>query len=287
MSLDKCQSILNMPPRKKDDEPLVKKGRKKKIDLSIPDEEVKNSVIFGTSDTIDTLKYNKQTNVSLGSINIIKYSAAPSKTIDDIKKQFESEQQSSNVLIQDTTQESNEENIVDLEEPKKKRTAKKLDEDLSSVGIWSKKGLSGTSKNVYKVLDTSDKREGVCCLWCCNTYNGPSVPRPIKYDKTTNIFNVVGQYCSWNCVAAHAIECDGKLDLVFKLKDFSEKDHLRKDPKYKIAELQPAPPKEALKMFGGHMSIEEFRNVAKGHLVVLSTDRVSYINKFIIEAIEG
>ncbi len=272
-----------MPPRKKDDEP-VKRGRKKKIDLSVPDEEIKNNVVFTSQDTIDTVKYNKQTNVSLGSINIIKYSAAPSKTIDDIKKQFESEQQSSNVLIQDTTQDDHEENIVDLEEPKKKRTAKKLDEDLSSVGVWSKKKVLGTSKNVYKVLDTSDKREGICCLWCCNTYIGTGVPRPIHYDKTTNIFNVVGQYCSWSCVAAHAIENEGKLDLVFKLKDFSEKDQLRKDPKYVVSELQPAPPREALLMFGGHMNINEFRNVPKGHLVVLSTDRVSYINKYIFEA---
>jgi len=35
------------------------------------------------------------------------------------------------------------------------------------------------------------------------------------------------------------------------------------------------------------MLIEEFRNIAKGHLVVLSTDRVSYVNKYIYESMEA
>jgi hypothetical protein len=281
-----------MPPRKKlepdDTTPQQKRGRKKKIDLSTAEEPRKNNVTFNEQDTIDSTKYNKQTSISVGSINIIRYSATPKNTIDDVKKLFENEQHS-NVLIQDTTQQSN---IVEdtCTDSRKKRSAKKAEEDISSVGAGAKKSVPGTSKNVYKVLDTTNAPKGIFCLWCCHPFENSAVSRPISFDKTMNLFNVTGIYCSWSCVAAHSIECEGKLDLVFKLKDLSEKDSALKDPTFKITDdLQPSPPRESLINFGGHMTIEQFRNAAitKGYVSVLTTDRISHVNRYILEHIEA
>ena len=92
------------------------------------------------------------------------------------------------------------------------------------------------------------------CLWCCHPFDTPPVPLPIKLVR--NKFFVEGCFCSFNCCAAYNFD-----------KSYPDKWerysllHLLYKKIYEISfrKILLAPPKEVLKVFGGHLSINEFR----------------------------
>jgi hypothetical protein len=134
------------------------------------------------------------------------------------------------------------------------------------------------------------KSTSVCCWWCCHSFQTIPIGLPIeyKYDK----FITKGIFCSFSCALAYRNDsktiknCKNELiNLLFKkltgcyindrdaykqmlytrLKNLGINDetlvtnyvnHLAKLVKEK---LEPAPPRCALKMFGGELTIEEFR----------------------------
>ncbi len=92
------------------------------------------------------------------------------------------------------------------------------------------------------------------CLWCCHPFDTPPVPLPLKLVK--NKFFVEGCFCSFNCCAAYNFDKSypdkwerySLLHLLYK-----------KIYKTSFRKILLAPPKEVLKVFGGHMSITEYR----------------------------
>ena len=94
----------------------------------------------------------------------------------------------------------------------------------------------------------------ICCWWCCNHFDGIPVGFPVKYIEKSNKFRTKGVFCSFPCMVAYSKEQHHEnRDLIqflfFKLtglKTFN-------------VNLQPAPPRCALKMFGGVLDIEQFR----------------------------
>lgn len=92
------------------------------------------------------------------------------------------------------------------------------------------------------------------CLWCCHPFDTPPVPLPIKLVK--NKFFVEGCFCSFNCCAAYNFDKSypdkwerySLLHLLYK-----------KIYETSFRKILLAPPKEVLKVFGGHMSITEYR----------------------------
>jgi hypothetical protein len=93
------------------------------------------------------------------------------------------------------------------------------------------------------------------CWWCSHQFEGPPccLPEYMRRDK----FYVSGCFCTFNCAASYNFSKNDNLvwerytllNLMYK--------KLYNLPFVKIA---MAPPREALKMFGGYMSIEEFRD---------------------------
>jgi hypothetical protein len=92
------------------------------------------------------------------------------------------------------------------------------------------------------------------CWWCCHPFNGPPCALPELYKKEK--FYVSGCFCSFNCTAAYNFsknedtkwERYSLLNLMYK-KLYNQK----------FIKINIAPPREVLKIFGGYMSIEEFR----------------------------
>lgn len=101
------------------------------------------------------------------------------------------------------------------------------------------------------------------CFWCCHTFETPPVILPIR-DQGEYI-QVMGNYCSPECAMAYLF--DMRQDSYARWEQLALLNRLYADAAG--GQIRPAPARKALKMFGGPISIEEFRSfVRKGKLRV-------------------
>ena len=94
------------------------------------------------------------------------------------------------------------------------------------------------------------------CWWCCHPFEGEALSAPYKYDDRRNKFHTAGNFCSWSCVKSYAIDKYGVNrggiicgNIVL----------MRRKMYNQIGHVKPAPNRFKLKVFGGDMTIEEFR----------------------------
>ncbi len=271
--------------------PVTEKGKKKKMSLDDlkSSSESPNSLqmieevltVSATTDDKEIKKSNKITNqqrISFGGkATLTIEEVVPVKTT-DVRKFLDSDQQHYSVLIQDTTQQlpSSTDNIL-----KKRSDLKDRKEIRDLLGQHQGTG-TGTFKNMYKIVDTSNCPKDVCCWWCCNPFENEPLPCPVSYNKSLKKFNVKGVFCGIPCIAAYSVERYGTLENVYNFKNCIEPET---DPE---ESLIVAPAREFLKMFGGPLSIEDFRNRSgiKNYISVKSTDDISYINQYLLETTE-
>lgn len=94
------------------------------------------------------------------------------------------------------------------------------------------------------------------CWWCVHPL--PSLPcfhLPMKYDDRRKIFTTIGNFCSWACTKAYAIDMgSARKDEYCSLLAL-----MRKQALGRYFPLWPAPKRQCLASFGGTMTIEEFR----------------------------
>lgn len=106
------------------------------------------------------------------------------------------------------------------------------------------------------------KSTSIWCKWCVHPFTGPPVAIPKWYINKT--FFVSGCYCSYSCAARH----------LFSRGDINENDkwnyynllHLLRKKILNTDEtirIKLAPPQDTLQVFGGHLSIDDFRNITK------------------------
>ena len=185
----------------------VKRGRKKKIVIDTT-QLINNDTLvpeYNKKQEQDLSKYSNQRQISIGTMNVVVHTANTNKN-SDIRKLLESDQQHSSVLIQDKKQKekndiSNIPDIIPLNNNEstlimpivssKVKNIKQESKDIKDFGIDSRPNpLLRKVENIVKILDTTDKRTGICCFWCCHTFDGPNIPRPVSYDKLSKMFNV-------------------------------------------------------------------------------------------------
>lgn len=98
---------------------------------------------------------------------------------------------------------------------------------------------------------------GLICWWCVHALpQRPCVHLPLRYDEKLNKFTTTGNFCSWQCAKAYALDMNsarsGEIQSLVAL--------MRKRALGKYMPLWPAPKRQFLKCFGGTMTIEEFRS---------------------------
>lgn len=93
------------------------------------------------------------------------------------------------------------------------------------------------------------------CYWCCHGFDTVPCGIPVKY--TDGKYYVLGCFCSLECAAAHNFSTKEGTDEMWER--FSLLNMLSRSLGYRDF-VKPAPARLALKMFGGHMDIDEFRN---------------------------
>jgi len=99
--------------------------------------------------------------------------------------------------------------------------------------------------------------EGLVCWWCVHAL--PQLPcfhLPIDYDSKLNRFYTKGNFCSWECMKAFAIDMNVARN--GEIQSFIAMMRMRALGRYE--RLCAAPKRTALKIFGGTMTIEEFKS---------------------------
>ena len=99
--------------------------------------------------------------------------------------------------------------------------------------------------------------QGLICWWCVHALpQKPCIHLPVRYDDKRKIFTTVGNFCSWQCAKAYALDMStarsGEIQMLLAL--------ARSQAIGRYTPLWPAPKRQALKCFGGTMTIEEFRS---------------------------
>ena len=141
----------------------------------------------------------------------------------------------------------------------------KIDDDYKKA--FDKRNKTTVEKSVYNTQETNDSIDkfsensdnwpsctDIHCWWCCHKFNNKPIGLPISYE---NKYKTVGVFCSFNCALAYNSQNVNLKEVRFNetllkmlFKDVTGKDKLIK-----------APPREKLKMFGGHLDITTFRKV--------------------------
>lgn len=97
----------------------------------------------------------------------------------------------------------------------------------------------------------------LACWWCVHALPQlPCIHLPTRYDEKCDRFETKGNFCSWQCAKAWALDQNsarsGEMQMILMM--------MRSRAVGRYTPLWPAPKREALKIFGGTMTIEEFRS---------------------------
>jgi hypothetical protein len=95
------------------------------------------------------------------------------------------------------------------------------------------------------------------CFWCCHKFAWTPVYLPISYDAYKNIYTCEGHFCCPECALSYTY-ADPKLSDSAKWNRHSLLRYLYADL-YTERTLSPAPPRTLLRMFGGPLDIEQYR----------------------------
>jgi len=93
------------------------------------------------------------------------------------------------------------------------------------------------------------------CWWCCHPIDHTILKLPLSYDSHRNIYKCYGQFCSFACMISY--NNDSNSSQKYNRQMIISK--MIKESSSPNKTLNPAPPRQCLKVFGGDLSIEEFR----------------------------
>lgn len=98
------------------------------------------------------------------------------------------------------------------------------------------------------------KNTKIACWWCCHQFDHIplGLPEYINKDK----FYLSGCFCSFNCMMAYNLDLNDYKIWNRQANIYQMKNKI--DPENKMT-IKPAPPRQTLQMFGGPLTIQEFR----------------------------
>jgi hypothetical protein len=95
------------------------------------------------------------------------------------------------------------------------------------------------------------------CFWCCHPFAWKASVLPVSYDAYENMYACEGHFCSPECAMAHLYADPSLSDTVRWSRHALLADMYRS--LYPSRELTQAPPRQTLRMFGGPLDIEQYR----------------------------
>lgn len=141
--------------------------------------------------------------------------------------------------------------------------------DVVNHSSFDKECKNGSNTKIINVLNEFAEKNkinewplntSISCYWCVHRFDNAPFGIPINFKNDT--FEVFGCFCSLECAAAYnfnEITSQDEMWERYQLLNMMSR-------QMKLGNLiKPAPPRLALKMFGGNMDIDTFRNTGKGN----------------------
>jgi hypothetical protein len=108
------------------------------------------------------------------------------------------------------------------------------------------------------------------CFWCCHPFSWTAIILPISYDAYKNIYTCQGNYCSPECALADNY-ANNKISESTMWNRHALLNHMY-SCLYQDKVLSPAPPKSLLRLFGGPLDIEQYRDYLSGTNDIVLSD---------------
>lgn len=105
------------------------------------------------------------------------------------------------------------------------------------------------------------------CYWCCHHFNTSPVGLPISYNEEK--FDVFGCFCSLECACAYNFRMANHMDEMWERNGLINMLARKLGRNTDYGPVKPAPDRVALRLFGGHMTIEEFRAFSNSSKTIL------------------
>jgi hypothetical protein len=115
----------------------------------------------------------------------------------------------------------------------------------------------------------------VHCHWCCHKFDSTPIGLPIKMSHDHALFHVIGCFCSFECACAYNF--DSRESTNERLSRFTLLNNLATRVGTERVPVKPAPPRYSLDMFGGFMTIEQFRAKSSKYIIVNTAPMTSVV----------
>ena len=152
--------------------------------------------------------------------------------------------QNENILIDNKDEVSEEKEVVE-----EKAQAQPSMQAFMKIDLMVEYSQTKISK---KLPDTTD----IACFWCAHGFKGQPCIIPEREEK--GVYRVYGNFCSPSCAMAYILQ--ESLDSHVRWERVSLL-HRIYSRAYETGRIFPAPLRDCLKLFGGPMTIEQFRDV--------------------------
>lgn len=128
--------------------------------------------------------------------------------------------------------------------------------DTSGTRLLVVSGNSESKKRVRVVGEGNwPTSTDLWCWHCCHPFTSMPLPMPVDHDDRRDTFHVTGTFCSWACIKAYNLDSHTyKKGLISNTLTL-----FHKRCTGVLRGIRPAPPRQMLRVFGGSMSIEDFR----------------------------
>lgn len=104
--------------------------------------------------------------------------------------------------------------------------------------------------------EVSNSKSNIACWWCCHTFKNCCINMPTNLKR--DVYSVHGVFCSYSCCYSYMKSIPEYCKNIYLL-NYLFKDNTGKKGSI-LDHLNPAPPRETLELFGGPLSIDEFRD---------------------------
>jgi hypothetical protein len=122
----------------------------------------------------------------------------------------------------------------------------------------------------------------VCCWWCCHKFDSLPIGMPTDFNSKQKKFLVKGVFCSFACMTSYRDTKHNNVNTNSLVSYLYSK--LTAEPIG--TKICRAPPKESLKMFGGELSIEEFRSSTSESKIYKMMEYPMIVSRDYIEEID-
>lgn len=119
-----------------------------------------------------------------------------------------------------------------------------------------------TMRDILARTKSPTYSSNTACFWCCHSFRWKATVLPLSYDAYENMYGCEGHYCSPEC-ALSTLYADSSLSDVARWTRHALLSDMYRSL-YKDKDITPAPPRTTLRMFGGPLDIEQYREYVTG-----------------------